>query len=76
MVPANSKWRKVIGFIPGVYRVKLVFKQLDFQIGVEDLRNFMIGCLRLTRNSKAYDYLIYDLKSARTHQELFGERRT
>lgn len=46
-IPPTSFWRNLLRFLPGVYKMKLIFRKTDRRIELEELKNDIIqGILR------------------------------
>lgn len=64
--------KSFVAVLPNTYRSELVFRRVDKELSVDDLRSFMLSCLKLTGNDKAYSYFGDELQLARSCFELLG----
>ena len=72
LIPPQETWRKVLKFLPDVYKSKIIFERTEKEISMEELRKYLLKKVQTLSDSESKTTWIQDLKKAKNHYELIN----
>ena len=68
----TAAWRKLLRFIPNVYKIKFELKKMNRQMELEDLRRFMLARINELEQTDFDKKWLAFIKQAPNHYEIIG----
>lgn len=70
IVLPTSSWRKFFGFLPMVYKSRLIFEKTELRLTVDQLRDFVIDRISEMPEDEFNQKWIRQLKQAKSHRDI------